>query len=289
MPATVKAGLSTSTSFGPESVVRMPVAACAAEVSERDREATSSGIPASIGRHRQPVADQARRADEHLVAPRTRGRSATRRHIRSASARPRPPVAALALPLLTSTAADRPPLATEVCTADEDRGRRRLVGGEGRGRRHRCAILGRHKGQVERAGRLDPGGQPDATNPCGEVMVTDTTPASGSPVTSGRPSARLAHWTACPDAPFIRLSRAAERDHPAGPRVDPPADLRRNWIHWSPWSRAALRSPSRMAPPHTGPPGPRADLQSSGTRHRRTPSARNRWRGCPGPSGRGGA
>src|SRR5947207_14399422 len=37
----------------------------------------------------------------------------------------------------------------------------------------------------------------------------------GRPEASGRPSARLAHWTACPLAPFTRLSMA-QRDttHP---------------------------------------------------------------------------
>src|SRR5438105_13312895 len=33
-------------------------------------------------------------------------------------------------------------------------------------------------------------------------------PATGRPDVSGRPRARLAHWTAWPDAPFTRLSRA---------------------------------------------------------------------------------
>src|SRR5947199_68300 len=84
-------------------------------------------------------------------------------HMRSASTLPRSPVAALALPLLSTTAAARPPVAAkwarETCTG-------------------------------------------------AAVARFDVNPVVVRPAVSGKPSMRLAHCTAWPDAPFTRLSRA---------------------------------------------------------------------------------
>ena len=70
-----------------------------------------------------------------------------------------------------------------------------------------------------------PAARPAATNP-GGGDAHGYTPASGSPVLSGRPSARLAHWTAWPAAPLTRLSMAASTTHPAGAGVDPDRQVR---------------------------------------------------------------
>ena len=52
IPATRKVGFSTSTSFGPESVVRIPTAASCAERADAERDATRAGMPGpgSMGR-----------------------------------------------------------------------------------------------------------------------------------------------------------------------------------------------------------------------------------------------
>ena len=105
--------------------------------------------------HRQRVADQPGGADEHLVGRAARAAPATAAHIASASARPAAPVAALAQPLLRTTAAARPPVSGEVGVGGDDRRGRHLVLGEhGRGR-DRPAVGGGDQAQVEVARRLD--------------------------------------------------------------------------------------------------------------------------------------
>ena len=168
MPATEKSGASTSTSLRPESVVRMPVAAsCAEPGRSRTRAATSAGMPASIG----PMGrGMPMRPVEQTSTCSARDAEAGRRPARTcaaASARPRAPVAALALPLLTTTAAARPPLDCQVVAADLDGRGGGQVGGEGGGRGNGRAVVGGHQGQVERPGRLDAGGQSGGDEPLG--------------------------------------------------------------------------------------------------------------------------
>ena len=50
---------------------------------------------------------------------------------------------------------------------------------------------------------------PPAVNPAGAVTLMGTRPTMGRPVVSGRSRRRLAHCTAAPDAPLVRLSMAA--------------------------------------------------------------------------------
>ena len=56
---------------------------------------------------------------------------------------------------------------------------------------------------------LMPQATPPATNPCGGDDAHGHMPTTARPAASGRPSMRLAHWMAWPDAPLTRLSRAA--------------------------------------------------------------------------------
>ena len=76
-------------------------------------------------RHGQRDADQAGGADQDLLGGHLRGPTATSAHIRSASARPWAPVAALAFPLLTTTADGRSSVGGQVVPADLDRAGRR--------------------------------------------------------------------------------------------------------------------------------------------------------------------
>ena len=69
-------------------------------------------------------------------------------HISRASTRPGSPVPALALPLLSTTAAAMPPVAVEVLERDlHRRGRHLVTGGDG-GRGDGCTVGGGHDGQV---------------------------------------------------------------------------------------------------------------------------------------------
>ncbi len=140
--------------------------------------------------------------------------AATRAHIRSASASPVAPVAALAQPLLRTTAAARPEVAArwarltftgpavallDVNTAAATTGRPSSVATRDRSGSPLALI---------------PQATPAATNPSGEVTPLMTlghgyTPTGDRPAVSSRPRTMLAHCTACPDAPLTRLSMAA--------------------------------------------------------------------------------
>ena len=86
-------------------------------------------------------------ADQHLVRRAAELRSATSAHISSASARPGSPVAALALPLLSTTAAARPPVAARWAWRGDDRARPSSCSAVNtRGRGDRRAVGGGHRG-----------------------------------------------------------------------------------------------------------------------------------------------
>ena len=157
MPATVKpSGARRAPPCGPESVVRMPVAASSAAWAEPDRAATSAGIPSSIGLHRAAGCRSARSSTPAPVGPgRSRPLRRPARTSDAASARPGAPVAALAFPLLTTTAGRPAAGGGQVGPADLHRGGRGPVGGEGGGGGHRPAVVGGHQGQVQGAGGLD--------------------------------------------------------------------------------------------------------------------------------------
>ena len=198
MPATAKVGRSTSTSLRPESVVRMPWAASAAASAESDRAATRVGMPDSIGAMgsgtpMRPV-EQTRIRSSATPRP-----EATREHIRSASARPRAPVAALAFPLLTTTPEVRPPLAARwsrlTCTGAAAARLEVKVAAVGTPFPSSVASRARSNAPVA----LIPAARPEATNPLGDVMLTGTSPpgadrwpreARGRGWRTGRPGPR---------------------------------------------------------------------------------------------------
>src|SRR5260370_30334641 len=64
-------------------------------------------------------------------------------------------------------------------------------------------------GHVPAAGGLQPGGDAGGPEPYGGRNAHGATPWVDRPAVSGRPSMRLAAWTAWPAAPLPRLSRAA--------------------------------------------------------------------------------
>src|SRR5205823_11449079 len=64
-------------------------------------------------------------------------------------------------------------------------------------------------GDIRSTGRLQPGGDTGRAEALGCRDAQGATPSTGSPVVSGRPSAMLAFWIACPAAPLPRLSSAA--------------------------------------------------------------------------------
>ena len=109
----------------------------------------------------------------------------------------------------------RPPAGErEVRVRGHHRGGGHLVLGEHGGRRDRLAAGGGHEAQVGVAGRLDPArhaarGEPSRGRHVIGPSPTGTRPTMGRPAASGRSRRRLAHCTAAPDAPLVRLSIAA--------------------------------------------------------------------------------
>ena len=127
---------------------------------------------------------------------------------RDAASRPGSPVAALALPEVRITPADRPPVASRwarlICTGAAAAKLPVKTPGGG----DRPAVIGCHHRHIGYARSLDPGRTPGGHEPLGCGDAHGYNPASGNPVVSGSPRAMLAHWTAWPDAPFTRLSSA---------------------------------------------------------------------------------
>ncbi len=179
IPATAKVGCSTSTSLRPESVVRMAWAASAAAPSEPVRAATSRGMPDSMGSigsgiPMSPV-EQTRTCSAGTPRP-----EATREHIRSASARPRSPVAALAFPLLTITPDARWPLAARWprLTWTGAAAARLVVKVAAVGTAVPPSVASRARSMAPLT--LIPDARPEATNPLGVVMLTGTSrPGAG--------------------------------------------------------------------------------------------------------------
>ena len=74
--------------------------------------------------------------------------------------------------------------------------------------------------------RLDERRSP--STPPAAASLTGTSRRSAGRSSPARPSTRLAHCTAPPDAPFTRLSIAAITMHPAGARVEARGEVRRS-------------------------------------------------------------
>src|SRR5262249_29875658 len=82
------------------------------------------------------------------------------------------------------------------------------VGGEHPGGGTKKPVVDDH-GDVTNAGELEPSRHPSGTKPQRSGNAHGETPCWDKPTVSGRPSMRLAAWTAWPAAPLPRLSRTA--------------------------------------------------------------------------------
>ena len=145
-------------------------------------------------------------------------------HMRNASRRPCSPVAALALPELSTTAAARP--SARCAAADLHRRRGREVGGEHAGRGTGAPVDGRDDREVGVARLLDARGEAAGGEPGAGGDAHGMSPIVERPVVSGRPSTRLAFWSAWPDAPFTRLSSAPIASDGVGALVVAHGDVR---------------------------------------------------------------
>ena len=173
MPPTTNPSPSTTTSFVTVSVVRIALAASAACLGRRAAPVDERWQRRLDPLDGEPGPDRSRssrrgRARGARQAPELRARRCARRR-----ARPSAPVAALAHPLFSTTAAARPPFRRQVGTADLHRRGRQEVGGERRGGGDRSRVLGRD----QRRGRAAPSGlmplaTPEATKPRGVRTVT---------------------------------------------------------------------------------------------------------------------
>ena len=130
--------------------------------------------------HRQPLADQAGRADRDLPAPNLRWPAARCSAVAWVSWKPSGPVQALAPPELSTTARTRPPLTT--CRAPGHRGGLHPVGGEHGGGGPGRPVVEDH-GHVRLAGLLQPGRDAGGPETQGAVTLMGTLR-----VRSGRPS-----------------------------------------------------------------------------------------------------
>ena len=160
MPPTVAAPIVATASFGTVSVVMIARAASAPPAV--DTCAHSFGMPASIGAIGigMPMRPVEQTSTSAASNPRP---SAVSAHMPRASARPASPVAAFALPELSTTAAARP---SPRCARADLHGRGlREVRREHAGRDRRRAVLGRHDREIGRAGLLDPARQPARGEP----------------------------------------------------------------------------------------------------------------------------
>ena len=159
--------------------------------------------------------------------------------IARAVSRPRSPSPTFEQPEFATTARSR----CEIGLArDDHRSAHARVGGEARGR-HRLRLVAEQHADVEALG-LDPGsdarraeargqrGRVELASTCGGRVAPSASgrsvmarprrsPATGPrPSASGRPSIRLRSCTACPAAPFQRLSIAANTSTRPGGRLD---------------------------------------------------------------------
>ena len=164
-----------------------------------------------------PLADRPGAADGDLVRGASPRPSAARRAISWASSSPGEPVAAFALPALTTTARRRERSSAPVADHRRRRQRARRVH-----QRRDDRAVGGEDAEVRAPEGFSPHATPAARKPGGEVVTEP--PASGSspsgarqpvaagdraqsrPSVSGSPAIRLRFWTAWPAAPLPRLS-----------------------------------------------------------------------------------
>ena len=243
MPPTMKPAPAATVSLRAVSVVMMASAAAVPPAAEPLRPATRSGSPpiriTSIGNGN---ADEAGRADQHLLgsAPELGGHD--RAHAPRRRPAPAAPVAALALPLLSTTAAARPPVAARWAAVVTHGGRGHLVlgedGGGGHGRRRRRWPRARGRGRP----RLDPAGHPGGRRTRGGGDAHGYTPTSGRPVVSGRPRSEVGALDGLARRPLDEVVDGADGDDPAGALVEAGGERGRRWSRGWPWSTARPRA-----------------------------------------------
>ena len=171
MPPTTNPSPSTTTSFVTVSVVRIALEASAAFSGDEPRPSTSAGSAASIRSmgSRVPIVpvEQTRMCSE--CTPSARAASS---HVRSAAPRPSEPVAALAHPLFSTTAAARPPFvarwARQTCTGAAAKRLEVNVAAAATGRESSVATSARSRAPSG----LMPLATPEATKPRGVRTVT---------------------------------------------------------------------------------------------------------------------
>ena len=182
--------------------------------------ATSRGMPDSIGSIGSGIP---MRPVEHTSTSSagTPSPSAVSRHMVAASARPRSPVAALALPLDTSTAAARPPLAAMwarlTCTGAAQARFRVKVAAVGTGRPSSVATRARSSAP----GGLDAGGQSGGHEPGGGGDAHGYTPTTGRPAPSGSAEGQVGALHGLPGRPLDQVVDGRQHHHPPGAGVDP--------------------------------------------------------------------
>ena len=155
--------------------------------------------------HRQPLADQAGRADRDVGGAESPAGAATCSAVAWVSAKPAGAGAGVGP---AGVEHDRPhDAAGEHLLGPQHRRGLDPVGGEHPGGGVPRPVVD-DQGHVGRAAGLEPGGDAGGPEAAGAVTLMARIPSAARPVVSGRPSIRLAHCTAWPAAPLPRLSIA---------------------------------------------------------------------------------
>ena len=247
-------------------------------------------------RHRDP--DEPGRAHEHVAGRRRRCPRAVSSHMRRASARPASPVAALALPEFSTTAAARPSARWARVTCTGAAWARLVVNTP-------AAVTGtpvggRDQREVGVARRLDPRRDPRGLEPLDgghahgwapiSVVATGRAhgiiPTAGRPVVSGSPRTRLQRLHGLPGRALDQVVDRAHREDGAGARVEAHGDLRGVGAQRRlGLGRVVGHDDERLA----GVVLAVAIEEARRWSGRRPRGGRRRWRGSPGSSGPGGA
>ena len=195
MPPTLNPPASTWISFETVSVVIMATAAREAASVVGPSAETRCGVPDSIRStgNLTPISPVWHTRTSSGADPMP---DATSSHISSAAAQ----TISTGLGIGVTTRADHRRGTSrrliEMGSTHEHRRRLCQVAGEDPGCGSRLFVLGGYECEIGRTRCLDPTRHPGRQKSTGAGDAHGYTPASGSPVTSGRPRARLAHWTA---------------------------------------------------------------------------------------------
>ena len=157
--------------------------------------------------HGQGVADQPGGAHQHLLRGHSEGGGGLLAHLVGVGHALRPG-GRVGVAAVEHHCGGSPARSSQVLLANQHRGSGHLVRGEHACRAGRRAVGGGHDGEVGFAARLDAAGHPCGGESWDVGNTHGYTPTAVSPVASSNPEIRLAHWMACPAAPFTRLSMA---------------------------------------------------------------------------------